>query len=111
MYNKSGVIIARQAPGKNRKDLLSPGASPERRKNMPEDKAPQKTKRAEIEHNFTYHSPKPEQQPKYEQLRDEAKKLALLIHDLTPEGREQSLAITHLENCVMCANAAIARHT
>jgi hypothetical protein len=32
-----------------------------------------------------------------------------MILDLTPESREQSLAITHLEQATMWANAAIAR--
>lgn len=68
-------------------------------------------KRAQVEHNFTYHAPKPEQQPKYERLRELAKELGLAIVDLTPESREQSLAITDLENCIMHANAAIARHS
>lgn len=68
-------------------------------------------KRAQVEHNFTYHAPKPEQQPKYARLRELAKELGLAIVDLTPESREQSMAITDLENCIMHANAAIARHS
>lgn len=68
-------------------------------------------KRQQVEHNFTYHKPKPEQQPKYAQLRELAKTLGLAIVDLTPESREQSLALTDLENCIMHANAAIARHS
>ncbi len=68
-------------------------------------------KRDEVEHNFTYHAPKKEQLPRYELLRARAKDLALLILDNTPESREQSLAITHLEDCIYSANAAIARHT
>ena len=35
--------------------------------------------------------------------------LAQFIVDNTPEGREQSLAITHLEDAMMWANAALAR--
>lgn len=67
-------------------------------------------KRAQIEHAFTYHSPKPGQPEKYNALREKAKELALLILDLTPESREQSLSLTELEYSVMMANAAIARH-
>ena len=67
-------------------------------------------KRAQIDHNFTYHSPKAGQLLKYEQLRAEAKNLAHLIVDLTPFSREQSIALTELESCVMWANAAIARN-
>lgn len=67
-------------------------------------------KRAQIERCFTYHPPRPGQPEKYNALREKAKELALLILDLTPESREQSLALTELEYCVMMANAAIARH-
>lgn len=37
-------------------------------------------------------------------------RLAEQIVELTPEGREQSLAITHVEEAMFWANAAIARH-
>jgi len=63
-----------------------------------------------IEQNFTYHAPKGNQPQRYEQLRNKAKELALLIIDLTPLSREQSLALTNLEEAVMFANAAIARN-
>jgi hypothetical protein len=71
---------------------------------------PTPDKRAQIENNFTYHAPKPGQAERYEQLRAKAKELALLITDLTPSSREQSLAITELETAVFWANAAIARN-
>lgn len=63
----------------------------------------------DIERRFTYHSPKPEDIPKFAELRNTAKELAYLIVKLTPESREQSLALTKLEECIMHANAAIAR--
>ena len=63
-----------------------------------------------IEKAFTYHPPKDGQPERYTRLRDAAKDLALLIHDLTPYSREQSLALTNLEQAVMWANAAIARN-
>lgn len=44
------------------------------------------------------------------QLRDAGHELAKLINDKTPASREQSLALTHLEDAVMWANAAIARN-
>jgi hypothetical protein len=66
--------------------------------------------KARIESDFTYHAPKPGQQERYVQLREKAKELALLIVDLTPPSREQSLALTQLEFCSMMANAAIARN-
>lgn len=64
---------------------------------------------AQIENNFTYHAPGKDDWLVYEQLRDKAKELAYLIKDLTPDSREQSLALTNLEQAVMWANAAVAR--
>ena len=63
----------------------------------------------EIETRFTYHTPKEGQLAKYDQLRTAGKVLAYLIVELTPDSREQSLALTHLEEAIMQANAAIAR--
>jgi hypothetical protein len=66
--------------------------------------------RERIERDFTYHPPKPGQQERYTRLRAAAKELALLIVEVTPASREQSIALTELETCVMWANAAIARN-
>lgn len=63
-----------------------------------------------IENNFVYHAPKPDQIPRYELIRNEAKKLAYLFMGNCPPSRELSLALTHLEECVMQANASIARN-
>ncbi len=63
-----------------------------------------------IEKDYTYHAPKGDQVDRYTQLRTKAKELALLIAELTPYSREQSLAFTHLDEVVMFANAAIARN-
>lgn len=68
-----------------------------------------KAKNEEIETRFSYHAPKPGQPEKYEALRSKAKELAYLIDELCPPSREQSLALTHLEQAIMCANAGIAR--
>ena len=64
----------------------------------------------EIEVRFTYHAPKVDQPRRYEALRDKAKEFAYMICDLTPDSREQSLALTNLETTVFWANAAIARN-
>jgi hypothetical protein len=64
----------------------------------------------DIEKRFTYHPPKGSQLARYERLRAAAKSLAYLIKQSTPYSREQSLALTHLEDVVYCANAAIARN-
>lgn len=63
-----------------------------------------------LENAFTYHSPKEGQPAKYQAIREKAKELAYLIDDTVPASREQSLAITKLEECVMWANAGIARN-
>lgn len=64
---------------------------------------------AELETRFTYHAPSGDQAGKYEALRDCAKTFASLVVELCPESREQSLAITNIEQAVMWSNAAIAR--
>lgn len=66
--------------------------------------------KARIERDFTYHTPKADQPERYTQIRDKAKELALLIADTTPQSREQSLALTQLEQAVFWANAGIARN-
>lgn len=62
-----------------------------------------------IEKNFTYQRPKDGQPERYIKLREKAKELALLVNELCQNGREKSLAITKLEECIMWSNAAIAR--
>lgn len=65
-------------------------------------------KRAQIESSFTYHAPKGDQLARYQAIREGCKTLALLILELTPASREQSLALTDLERVSMMANKAIA---
>ena len=64
----------------------------------------------QVEKIFTYHAPKDDQPERYVILRDTAKQLAYLIVGTTPSSREQSLAITHLEEAIFYVNAAIARN-
>lgn len=72
------------------------------------------------EHVFMYHAPRPEREivpglskmadeDAYDQIRDRAKALAYDVLGACPESRERSLALTKLEECVMWANASIAR--
>jgi hypothetical protein len=65
----------------------------------------------ELNTRFTYHPVKEGQQEKYVALREKAKELAFMICNMTPDCREQALALTHLEDAVMWANAGIARRT
>lgn len=65
--------------------------------------------RARINNDFTYHTPPKERAGDFVKIREKAKELAHLIVDLTPQSREQSNALTRLEETVMHANASIAR--
>lgn len=66
----------------------------------------------EIVKRFTHHPAKDNEQTKrYAEIRETGKVLAQMILRCTPESREQSLAITSLEEAVMWTNAAIARRT
>lgn len=65
----------------------------------------------ELEVRFTYHAPRGDQVDSYSVLRRCAWNYAEQIVGLTPESREQSLALTKLEEVVMWANAAIARRS
>jgi hypothetical protein len=64
----------------------------------------------EIANRFTYHPPAGNQAERYGAIRERVHELAMFINDVCPESREKSLAITHLEECVMWANASIARN-
>jgi hypothetical protein len=64
----------------------------------------------DLENRFTYHPPKNNQAARYETLRSQAKELAYAIDGACPDSREKSLALTHLEEAVMWANASIARN-
>lgn len=63
-----------------------------------------------LEVRFKYHPPKtPEDVVKHEKIRDVLHMAARYILDLVPEGREQSLAISKLEEAMFWSNAGIAR--
>lgn len=66
---------------------------------------------AEIENLFTYHSPEPHQIPLYTKVREEAKRFALVVSEITPVSPEQTLAIRAIHQASMMANAAIALHS
>lgn len=61
-----------------------------------------------LDNIFTYHAPKADQPARYNQIREAAKQFAQLVSDTTPMSREQSLAITAIQQATMWANAAIA---
>lgn len=63
-----------------------------------------------LQRAFTYHAPKGDQALRYRGLRAAAGRVATQILQACPESRERSLALTKLEECVMWANASIARN-
>ena len=63
-----------------------------------------------ISNDFVYHPPKDGQAERYTALRQHAAGLAKHIVVDCPSGREQSLALTKLEEAIFWANAAIARN-
>lgn len=70
--------------------------------------AVEKKYRPDIEDAFTYHPPKGDQAARYEAIRNAAKEFAQLIADMTPSCPDQTVAIRHIRDAVMTANAAIA---
>jgi hypothetical protein len=65
--------------------------------------------KVDLDNRFTYHAPNPEQPQIYKSVRDQARDLVEYLDAVAPDGRELSLAVTHIEEAVFWANAAIAR--
>lgn len=63
----------------------------------------------ELENRFTYHAPASNQVKRYFILRKAVLTLATEIVTLTPPSREQSIALTKLDEVMFFANASIAR--
>lgn len=62
----------------------------------------------ELENQFNYHAPDTTAVKIHEQINARTKELAYWIKLNLPPGRNRSLAITHLEDVRMRANAAVA---
>lgn len=66
----------------------------------------------DIEHRFAFHAADTqEKRDAHGSVRQHCRQLADYINEHVPDGREKSLAITHLEETMMWANAALARGT
>lgn len=63
----------------------------------------------EIGRRFAHEEPHGDQPYRYNQIRSACRDLAELIVEITPQSREQSLALTALEEVSMWANKAIGR--
>ncbi len=61
-----------------------------------------------LENTFTYHPPHGDQPARYEEIREAGKNLARVIAQNTPPGADQWVAIRHVRDACMTANAAIA---
>lgn len=64
-----------------------------------------------IENNHMFHSETPQVASRFHEVRLITEVCAKELVKLCPEGRELSLALTHLEEAMFWANAAIARNT
>lgn len=65
----------------------------------------------DIENRFAFHAATTEEKADaHTSVRRNCRKLADILNDKLPEGREKSLAITHLEEVMMWGNAALARN-
>lgn len=63
----------------------------------------------EIDRRFNHHPPDTDRIEKHQGIRTAFKYVAQVVVVQTPSSREQSLAITALEEAAFWANAAIAR--
>lgn len=63
-----------------------------------------------LNNDFTYHRPFGDQAERYEEIRLQGKMIAIILVSLCPPSRELSMALSHIDEAVMCANAAIARN-
>lgn len=64
----------------------------------------------DLVNRFSYHPATEITGPKHEMIRTACLDLAKFLDSVIPEGREKSLAITHLEETMMWSNAGIARN-
>lgn len=73
---------------------------------LPDYSSPKET--LAISDRYRYHAPQNDQLPRYEGLRAEGFRLAILIDKHCPPSREKSTAQTLLQQVIQSANAAIA---
>jgi hypothetical protein len=65
----------------------------------------------DIQNRFEFHPATTEEKRNaHTSIRELCKQLALAINEKVPDGREKSTAVTKLEEAMMWANAALARH-
>lgn len=69
-----------------------------------------RTPEEKIEHNLTNHTPSAKGITAIENLRRAAKNFSYAVAAESKQSREQSLALTHIEEALFWANAAVARY-
>lgn len=67
-----------------------------------------KISQEQLDNWFTYHSPSPDQLPKYLAIREAGKAFAQAIVDNAPDGPDTTVAVRKVRESVMTANQAIA---
>ncbi len=72
---------------------------------------PKRALRNRIDNDLRYHVPTEGDIISLEAIRDRTRNLAQLIVHIVPMGREQALALSHLEIVMMMANAGITRQS
>lgn len=66
----------------------------------------------DIDNRFAFHPASTEEKrSEHASVRKQCWDLATFLNEKLPEGREKSLAITHLEEAMFWGNAALARPT
>lgn len=64
----------------------------------------------DIENRFAFHpATTEEKRDAHTSVRQQCRQVADFLNEKLPEGREKSLAITHLEEAMFWGNAALAR--
>lgn len=64
----------------------------------------------DIENRFKFHAATTEEKrDEHTSIRQACRRLADELNERLPEGREKSLAVTHLEEVMFWSNAAVAR--
>lgn len=64
--------------------------------------------RADLDNWFSYHAPTPETIPVFEAIRDAGHDMAEKVMALVPPSPDRTVAIRHIRDAVMNANAALA---
>lgn len=64
----------------------------------------------EIRDRVTYHAPSPEGIQRHAALSAVIEAAMIVVNEIVPPGREQSLAFTHLEEAKFWASAGVARN-